>query len=97
MNIDQMIAVLQDYKNGKNIQYKSGDEWKDCSVTPSFNFNGGMCEYRAKPEPREFTVSVDDRGKLIGIGYADAESVWVLPGRASAGPGKFIKVREVLE
>ena len=60
MNHDEMIAVIQAHKDGKQIQWKSRngvDEWDDCSdgyYQPKFNF--GACLYRVKPEPREFWI-----------------------------------------
>lgn len=94
--LDRMIAVMQAHRDGKLIEVtiKSTGKWNPCA-NPAWNW--ACCDYRVKKEPREFIVSVDECGKLIGVGYAGAESVWVLSGRASAGPGEFIKVREILE
>ena len=54
MNIDDMIAVLQATKEGKTIQsrYNSSRPWQDCD--PRWAFDN--CEYRVKPEPREFLL-----------------------------------------
>jgi hypothetical protein len=55
MTIDEMIAVLQAAKAGKQIQFRwhSTAEWKDMSklVWDFENYN-----YRVKPEPREWWI-----------------------------------------
>ena len=55
MTVDEMIEVLQAYKEGKTIQYKSktanDDFWED-SVWPSFSFID--CDYRVKPEEPDY-------------------------------------------
>jgi hypothetical protein len=62
MSIDEMIAALQAAKAGKVIQFRiagSTDEWGEVD-DPSWNFD--ECDYRAKPEPREWWLSVNERG-----------------------------------
>jgi len=50
MTIQDMIDILQAYKSGKKIQYKTRfGPWKDIDV-PAWNFT--RYEYRIKPEPR---------------------------------------------
>lgn len=57
MTPDEMIAVLEAFKEGKAIQGVSGDRWFDIQGTPIWNFRN--YSYRVKPaEPRELWVSV---------------------------------------
>ena len=85
MNHDEMIAVIQAHKDGKQIQWKSRngvDGWDDCSDgywQPKFNF--GCCDYRIKPEPREWWIE----NSHCQTGYAHRNYV----------PG-MVHVREVL-
>lgn len=57
MTCDEMIAVIQAYKEGKTIQYRHKlDEtatWHDCQ---DIYWNFPALVYRIKPEPREFWV-----------------------------------------
>lgn len=57
MTIDEMIAVLQAVKEGKQIQVRVGGEspFYDCLSSPVWDF--AMFEYRIKPEPREFWLT----------------------------------------
>lgn len=94
--LDRMIAVMQAHRDGKLIEVtvKSNNKWEPCA-NPAWNWNS--CDYRVKKEPREFTVAVNEHGKIIGVGHPGAKSVWVLQGMTGAGDCEFIKVREVLE
>ena len=49
MTIDEMIAVLQAYKEGKTIEVGFCGEWNELKE-PIFDFTG-KCGYRIKPEP----------------------------------------------
>lgn len=48
MTIEEMMAVLTAYKEGKKIQVKVHDDWLD-EPNPSFDFS--HITYRIKPEP----------------------------------------------
>lgn len=55
--LDNMIAVLQAHKEGKQIQMRGQHlkEWRDAKV---LNYNWTLYDYRVKPEAREFWVNV---------------------------------------
>lgn len=52
---DEILAVVQAFKDGREIQFQEGSyEWEDCEC-PNWNFRD--YSYRVKPEPpkpREF-------------------------------------------
>jgi hypothetical protein len=64
-----MIAVLEAAKAGKQIQWRSGYSFQaeltwqnarlDMLLPSSWNFTA--CEYRVKPEPREWDIAVHKR------------------------------------
>jgi hypothetical protein len=57
MTHDEMIAVIQADKDGKEIQYRMKHPsytWYKCEPVPMWNFC--ECDYRVKPKPREFWV-----------------------------------------
>jgi hypothetical protein len=81
MSIDDMIAVLQAAKDGKQIQSRSNGsshEWQD--TYPVWDFCG--IDYRVKPVPREWRIP-----KSV------LESYTAVPSCNRA----LIKVREVLQ
>ena len=47
---DEMIAVMQAARDGKQIEWRrhSGGDWEQ--TTPVWNWN--VCDYRIKPEPK---------------------------------------------
>lgn len=51
MTLDEMLSVIQAYKDGEKIQYRKHcvGEWNDCDK-PSWNF--GISEYRVKPKKK---------------------------------------------
>jgi hypothetical protein len=90
MSLDDMISVLQDAKAGKNIQFRairdgSAERWHDMALnyraSVSWNFNA--CEYRVRPEPREWTIAIDSFGCLRNAGEIPP------PAR------EYVRVREV--
>ena len=71
MNPDEMIAIIQAYKDGKNIQRKNKNhnEWFD--GVPYWNF--ADCEYRVKPrKPREIWVNIYS-GDIFGLIHKSKE------------------------
>lgn len=50
MTIDEMVAVLQAAREGKDIQVRGNNGWSDIPV-PAWNF--GRYDYRIKPESRK--------------------------------------------
>lgn len=51
MTPDELIAVIQAYKEGKQIQWKAehSEIWRDCEGSPCWDFN--HIDYRIKPKP----------------------------------------------
>lgn len=61
--IDEMIAVMQAYKDGKTIEYFYCGEWV-VMMEPSWNWHNFT--YRVKPEPVEIEVWYNQKSnKLI--------------------------------
>ena len=64
--IDEMSAVVQAHKEGKQIQYWYSQDgnffetgtWEDCAGNPVFNF--GCYIYRVKPEPKKVPLAYAD-------------------------------------
>jgi hypothetical protein len=56
MSPDEMIAVIQAYKEGKKIEYWSAvaDDWLPVTPFPTWNFYRE--KYRVKPEPKPDVV-----------------------------------------
>lgn len=51
MSHDEMIALIQAHKEGKEIQYFRGGDWRNIrSISPDASFNFGIYNYRIKPE-----------------------------------------------
>jgi hypothetical protein len=93
MTIDEMIAVLQAAKAGKQIQINVSDKWTDLDANPSFG--APINSYRVKPEPREWWVNVYDGepNGYIHTTKAKAE-YW----QSQAGTRKeVVHVREVID
>lgn len=95
MTIDEMIAVLQAAKDGKEIQWRPVSErldfpWKDSSAT-ALNF--ADYQYRVKPEPR--TIWVNEYPDQL-CAY---ESEQLAVARAGSDPTnrKAVKYVEVIE
>ena len=63
---DEMLAVVQANKEGKQIQYWYSQDgnffetgtWEDCAGNPVFNF--GCYIYRVKPEPKKVPLAYAD-------------------------------------
>ena len=70
MTIDEMIAVLQAAKEGKQIQWRTrgcpAADWDDFNDFSAMNF--GVFDFRVKPEPRHFWVNEhqDAQGRWFG-------------------------------
>lgn len=82
MTIDEMIAVLQAAKAGKQIEARPHDmsqTWFTVIWTPENRWQFDKFDYRVKPEPREGWIHPNDLLKDNQRGQFD------------------IKVREVLE
>jgi hypothetical protein len=80
MSIDEMVAVLQAFKDGKKIQVRAAGRpdsvwWTLKHTDPSWNFVAN--EYRVLPEPR--TVWVNEYAGRLGSSAhetkADADHV----------------------
>lgn len=93
MTHDEMIAVIQAHKDGKEIQYrhKSGGEWRKSENAGFLDWNFQVAEYRVKPELREWTKVVCQRYSLSRL--VDRTCGCCKEGRFC----EVIKVREMLE
>lgn len=99
MNINEMIEILQAYKEGENIQakYKGGSSfWGVIDNPPTWNFE--EYDFRVKPEPREFYVNLYGGSDIhISLTEDDAEKGKTgMSGRVRTDV-ETIRVREVLD
>jgi hypothetical protein len=90
--LDEMIAVIQAYKDGKTIQFRygKGENWAICTLQHLFNFSDFV--YRIKPEPRVVYVNL----------YSDSHTAYNSSERAKDSAAftcleKAVKFVEVLE
>ena len=63
MTHDEMIAVIQAHKEGKEVEWRptGAERWR--LATPLWDFD--TCEYRIKPEPKTIWVNeYDDDGYI---------------------------------
>ncbi len=104
MTHDEMIAVIQAHKDGKQIQRRFNGAgsfpWEDLKVGDYWNFTDW--DYRIKPEekkPRELVVVIDDCGKIQGCDWFSGPGT-TIPVYSAEGMSKavhFMRFREVLE
>lgn len=99
MTIEQMIEVLQAYKEGKTIQLRNKSfkysVWED-SLCHTFNFSS--CEYRIKPEPAVYYAVVrNDGGAVMYIDKDKARVVRYMDNISASvrDPYSLIKVMAV--
>ena len=86
----EAIKVMQAYVDGKAIQYRDISlNWVDCGDNPKWQWF--LTDYRIKPEPREFTLGLDEDGCIVICGKG------VFGISLCGGITDVIKVREVLE
>jgi hypothetical protein len=91
---DQIIAVVQAHKEGKQIEYTykypaaAAGVWLSMQSPQFFNF--ADCVYRVKPEPREWWIYED--GSDCPPRAYPTEQVFTI-----MAPIKGIHVREVLK
>lgn len=83
MNTKEKIAVMNAYLDGKKIQYMDYKTWLDWDYEEEPYLDWDSCDYRIKPELREWTVTVFADGHINSYG--------------DNGKSRIIKVREVLE
>jgi hypothetical protein len=86
-----MIAVMQAYADGKEIQYRriGNGEWDDCKP----RWDWAACEYRVKPEPREWWILTTTRGGAYAVCASE-----IMAAEGMLHPGQaIVHVREVLE
>lgn len=87
MNKEQtakLIEVMQEYVDGKTIEFLLGNDWVMVSE-PGWKF--GTWEYRIKPEPREWTISVDKKGNAFSYEKGDELSPYY----------SKVRVREIID
>lgn len=92
MTIEQakeLLPVIQAYVDGLQIQYKDSRQNEWCDVLSQPNFEASGCQWRVKPQPREFWVNVYD-GCLCA--HPDSKTAQ----RELSANGRTIHVREVL-
>lgn len=102
MTIDQMIEVMQAYKDGKRVEMRGryahpDSKWTDSTVpAPTWDFPN--YKYRIKPEPKEFLVVVDKNGQVVGGCNNNFRPGQVLVYRhdGKLSDVTVVKVREVL-
>ena len=74
MTHDEMIAVIAAHRDGKKIQCQSKDGRDNWFDTPDPAWYFAFCDYRIKPEPREWWVVTFGDGSCVGYpNKADAE------------------------
>ena len=86
--IDEAIEVLEGIKEGKSVQVEVHDNfWEDRDTDEMPDFYN--LEYRIKPEPREFHITLNSNGSICACyPWGDRSSIL----------GKYdIKVIEVIE
>ena len=89
---ESMIAVMEAFLEGRQIQSRAGDEeWRD---NPYPSWQWAEYEFRVKPkEPLEFDLFIDPDGRLLGE-YRPSGMIEKL-GRITGGRGWKIRVREI--
>lgn len=91
MNIDEMIAVVTAYRDGKQIEFRRNDgepKWLD-NVSPRWNFES--FDYRIKPAPREWWMITCAHEKQCGALIYREKQESIAPNCSQ------IHVREVIE
>ena len=92
--LQEMIAVMQAGLDGKRIQYqdkKGVSPWQDCDHIANLSWDWWECDYRVKPEPREFWANVYPGPRVcFHSNQRDAED-------QRTESGVTIKLREVIE
>lgn len=98
MTHDEMIAVIQAHKDGKQVQHRRKlgrpeNQWGDSLVGPGWNF--AEYDYRVKPEPREWwLLEFPDGTTSVSLKTRDEA---IEAQNYSAFRCKATLVREVLE
>ena len=94
MTHDEMIAVIQAHKDGKQIEYllKPVDRWVEIH-DPQWDFL--HYDYRIKPEPREWYLAIQHGTNSASHTFYNTERLerW----KHEHPKHTIIKVREVLE
>lgn len=92
MNIDDMIEVLQAYKEGKSIEVMglTSGQWFQ-SLEPSFCFRD--FNYRVKPEPKEYYLKIGSDGDVMDGIVACSRDRYLTWSEGS----RVIKVKEIIE
>ena len=101
MNIDEQIAVLQAYKEGKTVYCTNRNNGRSFVVNIKehgidYLFDFVVYDIGIKYEPREFWIAVDVRGNKAAFDSADAASVFLTQTRLiDRANTQIIHVREV--
>lgn len=91
--LDEMIAVMQAAKEGRDIQYRPRNRPAEWSNACGSLWNWVSCEYRVKTEPRDFWVNFHP-DMQCGYAYLSKEEADL---RKGCGRSDCIHVREVTE
>lgn len=105
MTIDEMIAVLQAAKEGKNIEFshysgrRDGEnigrscakspEWRR-AFTPTWNFH--KYEYRVKPEPQRLWANECASGCMTFFDSKSEAEAWALKNPAVRAAVEYVEV-----
>lgn len=91
MTHDEMIAVIQAHKEGKQIEYRTINPESPWVYVKNPKWDFPQIEYRVKPEPRTFWLVSTPAGAHFGYtNYTEAKDV------RAACQGTLIQVQEVL-
>ena len=71
MTTKEMIAVMQAYKDGKEIEFKARGTYSNWQMACSPNWNWDYADYRVKPEEKQKVT-------LYEYMYLNADGLWLL-------------------
>lgn len=100
--IEEMIAVMQAYADGKKIQLLVGEHWKDIEH-PDWNWDyddyrikpEGRCEYRPYYNSDEFAEDQKTHGPYIKLKSIPAPTILFLP--SIVGPSYIVSQKYTSE
>ena len=69
--LEQMIAVLKGLGHGEQIEQRQigKTDWQQMQNPSPESFHFGICEYRVKHEPQEWSVKVLKDGRIVDDRY----------------------------
>ena len=99
MTIEEMIAVLEAAKEGKEIEYRIRPEYARSAAEGSWkkkvssDWNFARWEYRVRREPKEVWVNEYDHGMLAAHGSYDL----AVAGSSTGAIRSAVHYREVID